>query len=125
MADEKFEDFDFDDDEMVEKKSLKDKACDLLGTGLAWCAEHWQYLVLGFTGFFGLLVGVADTAKKNERKRNDHELRYRSIYDPKHRHHVIAKKDIKPNQQRQIDRRIDAGESIYDVCESLGVKLKR
>ena len=118
---EEFEEF----DDFVSTKGPWERLKSFCGNAWAWIKKNKEIVGMGIFGFFGLLVGVADSAAKGERRKNNHEKTYRSIYDRKHGNYVISKKDIKPSQQKVINKRVDAGESIYDVCEDLGIKLKR
>lgn len=90
-----------------------------------WIKSNKELVIMGVIGLFGAAVGIADAHSKNEKKRDAHEKTYRTIYDRSNGNYIIAKKDIKPSQQKEINRRRSNGEDIYEICDSLDIKLKR
>lgn len=90
-----------------------------------WIKRNKELFIMGLIGLFGAIVGIADTHNKNEKKRENHEKVYRSIYDRSNGNYVISKKDITPSQQKEINRRRNNGEDLYEICDDLGIKLKR
>ena len=119
MAEEKFE---TKADDIVDDRSWWQKVVE--GVNRLW-TDHKELVIMTVIGFFGGLVGLADAKNKSDKKKANHEKTYRTIYDRSKGNYVISKKDITPDQQREINRRRDAGEDIYDICRDLHIKLKR
>lgn len=54
------------------------------------------------------------------KRRSDEDTRQkRSVYDPVHHHSYECKRNLKPYEWAEIDRRKENGESVYDILMSM------
>lgn len=112
-------------DDVVDDRSLWQKVKDGCNKAKLWAGEHKGELIMGGITIVGGIIGLADSYGKQQKRREQHEKIYRTVYDRSKGNYIISKKDIKPEQQREINRRRENGEDIYDICDDLGIKLKR
>lgn len=119
------EKFDTTYDDVVDERTFKQKVKDSWNSFKVWCGNHKELIVI--------MIPVAGAAGKellkahrnNERIKAEDEKHNRSIYDRSNGHYIITKKDIKPEQQKVIDKRHKAGEDYYDILDDLGMKVVR
>lgn len=84
-----------------------------------WCKDNKDAVV-------GVTVIVVPAAAKiirsmvtDHKRKDDERHRNRCVYDPVHHHSYECKRDLKAYEWREIDRRKDAGESVYNILSSM------
>lgn len=126
MENDEKKDFDTNvDDTVYDNSKLSGRIMNWVKAKWSWCKDHREIALFGLITLVGGLLGIADAHEKSEKKRKDHEKVYRTIYDRSPGNYVVSKKDIRPDQQEEINRRRKNGEDIYSICRDMNIKLKR
>ena len=109
-----------------QKKTMKQKFEDFK-TEMSWKKKEFQAWArdnkdtLIAVGIFVAppLIKLTQTAIVHKNDGDDKKRRNRSVYDPQHHHSYECRRDLKTYEWAEIDRRRDAGESVYDILVSM------
>lgn len=113
------------DDTVYDDSKLSGRIRNKIKKAFDWCKSNKEIALFGLITLIGGILGIADSHNKASKNKENHEKVYRTIYDRSNGNYVISKKDLTPSQQREINHRRQNGEDLYDICNDLGIKLKR
>lgn len=84
-----------------------------------WARDHRDELIGAAIFLTPTLVKMMQTNVSKKKHSDEERHRNRSVYDPQHHHSYECKRDLKSYEWAEIDRRRDAGESVYDILTSM------
>lgn len=85
----------------------------------AWARDHRDELVGAAIFLIPTVTKLVQTSNSKRKHSDEERHRNRSVYDPQHHHSYECKRDLKSYEWAEIDRRRDAGESVYDILTSM------
>ena len=85
----------------------------------AWVRDNKDALIA--IGIFVVppVLKLTQTAIVHKNDGKEERRKSRSVYDPQHHHSYTCRRDLKSYEWAEIDRRRDAGESVYDILLSM------